>query len=108
MLRSDLTRIARKAPELAHAALKQTADDILDLAKQLAPVDTGALRGSGRTEMRGENTAVIGFGSPEIDYAKYQEYGTSRMAAQPYLTPAFAQARQTFERRLREKMKELE
>lgn len=53
--------------------------------KGLAPVDTGRLRDSIRHEVRGP-TVRFGPGD-EIDYAVFVEFGTSRMAAQPYVRP---------------------
>lgn len=72
-----------------------------------APTDTGALRnslmwrtpedeggyneqGGANAEKKidtrpGENEAVVG---TNLDYGVYQEFGTRRMAAQPYLRPA--------------------
>jgi hypothetical protein len=56
-------------------------------AKQFAPFEFGALRNSGKTTPATENdpTAVIGF---YVEYAAYQELGTYKMGAQPYLLPA--------------------
>lgn len=54
-------------------------------AKQLAPVDTGRLRNSITHAQLDENTEVIG---SNVEYAPYQELGTSRMAAHPFLRPA--------------------
>lgn len=76
---------------LAASVLRKTAFDIEADARALAPVDTGALRGSISTSFAGDGrsgsmTAEIG---PTVDYGIWQEYGTSVMAAQPYMTPAF-------------------
>src|SRR5690606_40047230 len=53
--------------------------------KGLAPVDTGRLRDSIRHEVQGP-TVRFGPGD-EIDYAAFVEFGTSKMAAQPYVRP---------------------
>lgn len=73
-------------------ALLQGAKDIVDLASQLAPKDTEALSQSGKAELTGNRTVQITFGEdlPD-DRAIAQEYGTSVMPAQPYLTPAMNQ-----------------
>lgn len=66
----------------------KVAADIQRDAKTLAPVDTGALRGSithTTTRRTYDVSAEIG---PEVNYGRYVEEGTSRMAAQPYMTPA--------------------
>ena len=58
-------------------------------AVSIAPFDTGALSRSIaiRTEVTEE--AIIGKVGAYIDYAKYLEFGTSKMKAQPFLRPAF-------------------
>jgi HK97 gp10 family phage protein len=62
---------------------------IVDLARQLCPVDTGALRASIRLEPeQPELQMVVKAGGPTAPYAGYVERGTSRSAAQPFLTPA--------------------
>ena len=52
-----------------------------------APVDTGALRNSipAESHMSGSAKYTIQDG---VEYGVYQELGTSRMAAQPFLVPA--------------------
>lgn len=54
-------------------------------AKQLAPVDTGRLRNSIEHHPEGNDTMVVG---SDVEYAIYQEMGTSRMKAQPFLKPS--------------------
>lgn len=71
---------------LRRAALAIEAD-----AKALAPVDTGALRASISSSFTGDGrggamTAEVG---PTVSYAVFQEFGTSVMAAQPFMGPAF-------------------
>ena len=53
-------------------------------AKELAPVDTGNLRGS-LTHLVDDTTVYIG---TNVEYGKYQELGTYKMKAQPFLRPA--------------------
>lgn len=54
-----------------------------DHVKALAPVDTGRLRGS-ITHLVDDRSVTIG---TNVEYGKYQELGTSRMKAQPFLEP---------------------
>lgn len=107
-LKIDLTPIAR-FHQAGGDALLQTAQDLFDVSQQLVPVDTGLLKQSGGTDIteigEGGNPTkvVVGYGtegSQREDVALFIEYGTSRMSAQPYLTPAFAQAEETFRTRL--------
>ena len=55
-------------------------------AKSFAPYDTGALYDSLHQEYPGGN--VLCRVAPKVDYAIYQELGTYKMAAHPFLTPA--------------------
>ena len=91
------------AQRAAEKALLQTAADIVSVAKQLCPVDTGRLRQSIGADPVSKDLVRVG---TSVEYGKYVEYGTSRSPAQPFLTPAFAQARQTFEARLKAALKE--
>jgi HK97 gp10 family phage protein len=59
---------------------------IADLASQLAPVDTGALRASIRVEgTEGSRRRRVVAGAP---HARFVEYGTVTNPAQPFMTPA--------------------
>ncbi|MBB3041220.1 HK97-gp10 family putative phage morphogenesis protein [Nocardioides soli] len=81
-------RIAGAGPAVqagARTALTRTAYAIEGDAKVLCPVDTGNLMGSISTDVDG-TTAEIG---PTSDYGIYVELGTSRMAGQPFMAPAF-------------------
>lgn len=86
---------------------ERIAYEILDVAQQLCPIDTGSLRASGEVvddeeqdEARPRKIVVFGnedgyFGKPggrpagdPVDYAPHVEYGTAKSMAQPFLTPA--------------------
>ena len=76
-------------------------------AKQLAPVDTGRLRASigGGSFKGGSFSDGTGrsFGNleasirPFVNYAIYQELGTRRMQAHPFMGPAVDRVRQEIE-----------
>lgn len=110
---NNLSKYARTAPKAAERALLQTGADILAVAKQLVPVDTSSLQKSGGVVPVTSAIVHVGFGGPgeyfdgrkPEEYAVYVEYGTSEMDAQPFLTPAFLQATETFKKRLTEEMK---
>lgn len=55
-------------------------------AARQAPVDTGNLRNSITFQVDSPTDSVV-IGT-NVEYGKYQEFGTSRMKAQPYLRPA--------------------
>lgn len=77
----------------ASQVVRKTALDIEAGAKQLVPVDTGLLKNSIQTTMESELTGVV---FTNTEYAVFVEYGTSRMSAQPYMTPAAESQRQPF------------
>lgn len=104
VLKSDLTKIAGLTGAAAQRALLQTGADIVDLTKQLTPVDTGALKQSYGAVPVSSNEVEVG---SDMEYAPFVEYGTSRMGAQPHLTPAFAQSEETFKARLAEEMQKI-
>lgn len=54
-------------------------------AQFYAPVDTGRLQNSISHKVIDENSVAIG---TNVEYAPYQELGTSRMSAHPFLKPA--------------------
>ncbi len=70
----------------ARTAVRKNADAIVRDAQALAPVDTGALRSSIHAETReaGKSAEIM----VDVPYAAYVEYGTYKMAAQPFLSPA--------------------
>ena len=59
--------------------------NIVDIAQQLVPVDTGFLQSSIYHQMIDQGTLEVG---AEAEYASYVELGTYRSAPQPYLRPA--------------------
>jgi HK97 gp10 family phage protein len=76
----------------ADRAVQQTAQRIMRTAKRLAPVDTGELRESIHLE---GDPAVDGgmFVVASAEHAIYQEFGTYKMASQPFMTPAAEEGR---------------
>jgi HK97 gp10 family phage protein len=87
----------KKKGKLDSAALTRAVDRWLPLAvksvegqaKLLAPVDIGNLKASinGRVN---RDTGIVG---TDVNYAEYQEYGTRKMDAQPYMRPALDEMR---------------
>jgi HK97 gp10 family phage protein len=56
-------------------------------AKKNAPVDTGRLRAS-ITHYVEKEKEIVGIVGTNVEYAKYQEFGTSKMPPHPFLFPA--------------------
>ena len=102
MATSDFSELNRLAIDLGKAAggqvgaraaraVRKTAFDIEATAKVFCPVDTGNLRNSISTDIVGDGrfgsvAAEIG---PTASYAPFVELGTSRMAPQAFMGPAF-------------------
>lgn len=111
--RSDLGQFvqARVTPAV-RMAVEKSCSLIETRAKELCPVDTGALRDSIRTEIDESGKTIIGRVGPTMHYSAYVEYGTGirgaasegagagpysttwpGMPAQPYMRPALDEAR---------------
>ena len=84
-----LVRMPGKRSEIIRTAAFEVEGD----AKRRAPEDTRALINSIQAEEKDETTWRVGDG---VEYGIYQEMGTSRMAAQPFLIPAVEAVRQMF------------
>lgn len=82
---SVLDALAASSPAKAKAAVLKGGYMIEADAKQMAPVDTGALRNSIETEEGQGISAIVHDG---VEYGIWQELGTSKMAAQPFMIPA--------------------
>lgn len=84
MLEKAVGKIQTGAPKgLAKGAML-----IADRAKFLAPYDTGSLYQSISSQAEGMRAEV----GTNVEYAMYQEFGTYKMAAHPYLIPAMEES----------------
>ena len=68
--------------------LKRKGLQVQRRAKQFAPVDTGRLRASITEELARDDGGLVERIGSDVSYAAFQEFGTSKMAARPYLRPA--------------------
>lgn len=96
-----LRRARRAADDARRPALESWAKDTRDTAKGLVRVRTGKLRGDIDYRMINDANANVGVYGPSRSYAGYQEKGTSKMRAQPFMRPAFAAHRNDLSRRYR-------
>ena len=78
-------QLAEKAHAAVSEIVRKAAFDVEGQAKTFVPIDTGALHNSIDVQMEGDLTAII---APHTEYAAFVEFGTSKMSAQPYMTPA--------------------
>ncbi len=104
VLVSRLMIIADQVDEATSLALHDTANFILQLIRIYAPVDTGWLRDSYEKKTIEQLHIMIG---TMVLYAIYQEYGTTKMAAQPHMTPAFWQSREYYYQQWRKRLMEM-
>lgn len=75
-------------------ALNKAALLVVRRGKQKAPVDTGTLMGSiMKVDVSAAEVDVVAF----ADYSVYVEFGTWKMAAQPYMTPALDESKDQIE-----------
>lgn len=87
----ELRRAATQLEERASQVVRKAALDTVADAKQLAPVDTGALRNSismnGRAgDLRAEAVATVNYAAP-VEYGHITASG-SFVPPQPYMGPA--------------------
>lgn len=82
-----LDRITSELRPKARAIVENYGNIIMSSAVMLAPVDTGALINSitSESKMTGDLTYTVSDG---VDYGVYQEFGTSKMPAHPFMRPA--------------------
>lgn len=83
----SIVRVQLTGPNFIEGLL-EAGKDIVSIASQLAPRESGDLANSGEAHIEG-NKVVVSFGEGLPDgRAIAQEYGTIFMPAQPYLIPA--------------------
>ena len=81
---SALMQFAAGIKSKTPAAVAQGGKLVEADAKAMAPVDTGALRASITSKPAGMRCDI----GTNVEYAIYQEFGTYKMAAHPFLVPA--------------------
>jgi hypothetical protein len=82
---AQLDKIAAGLNGNTDQVLGIVANKVLTGAIVNAPVDTGALMNSLHTEHPGQGSWLVADG---VEYGIYQELGTWKMAAHPFMTPA--------------------
>lgn len=106
-LRRKLEALVAVGRDEIKRAMETSADEIVALAKNLVPVDKGNLKDSigwtwGKApkgamtlgtvqtnEVDSGFTITIFAGNSEAYYARWVEFGTQKMAAQPYFYPSY-------------------
>ncbi|SMQ65874.1 phage protein, HK97 gp10 family [Devosia lucknowensis] len=112
-LKKKLRRMPEQAKVEIKKALNLSADEMVDMAKGLAPFEDGALKNSiqkegGRHELAIDVVAggtattreVRDGAGVEYDYALAQEFGTSNMKPTPFFFPAYRVVRKRIKSRV--------
>lgn len=115
-LRKKLARIPALVAQRGRDAMEKSADEIVAMMKRLVPVDQGDLRDSikwtwgdapkgaaviAQSEVTAGNVRLtIYAGNAEAYYARWIEFGTSKMAAQPFFFPSYRALRARTKRRI--------
>lgn len=89
-LQQALTDATGRIDKETIKALRQAAVRVRAKQKQLAPTDEGDLKKSITYRIRGTRWRRIAEIGPKLGemYPVYQEYGTARMRANPYVAPS--------------------
>lgn len=87
----DFARHADVIGKLSSEALSEIAATLRDDARTAAPVESGALRAS--ITLRGGAGYRIVY--TPLRYARFVEFGTSKMSPRPFLWPAASKAEQS-------------
>jgi HK97 gp10 family phage protein len=89
------SEVERQIAEQLHAAILQAMQAGAEVARQEAPVKTGALRDSITVEDNGiEGGVSLGAG---VEYAIFQELGTRHIAPHPFVAPGMQEARRVLQ-----------
>lgn len=96
-LNAKLRRIDVRVERDIDNEIKRSTLNVESAAKQRAPVDTGRLRSSIRSLLEKLRGQVF----TDVIYSKFIEFGTSRMAAQPFLFPSWEEERPRLIERIR-------
>lgn len=88
-----LDMIINRLPRESERLVRAGASQVMAAATAKAPIDTGALASSIHVEKKQPLLCWVGDG---VEYGIYQELGTSRMSAQPFMTPAVEATRDAY------------
>lgn len=97
----DMDNAASELDSAIMAELIRAANDMVSIAKGMTPVRSGELAGSYRIEADPAALSVRVFaGGGEQFYARFIEFGTVKMKAEPFFWPAYRAIAKGLEERL--------
>lgn len=104
-LKRRLDAIPKAVKEAVVPALMQSGNELADMQRRLAPVDSGDLRDSiavtapghatpaysqpGGSTIAGENEVIVTAGNSDVRYPHLVEYGTADAPAQPFFFASY-------------------
>lgn len=100
-----IKKLEKALPEVAEDTVKASCMAIEADAKHIVHVDTGRLRDSISTRIENNGDEITGVVYTDVEYAKYNEFGSSRMSAIPFMKPAFDKNKDNIENYFVEKLK---
>lgn len=102
---NELKMALRKNMELSDAkrVVRKNGAELQERAQRNAPVDTGTLKRSIVLEIK--DGGLTAESTATAEYAPYVEYGTRYMEAQPYMSPAFNEQKNLFQRNMNKLVK---
>jgi len=100
-LQAKLRAMPREAKEEIRTALNRSADEVVNLARTLAPVADGDLRGSIRKESGSHDLKIdVKAGNEKAFYARWVEFGAPHRTATPFFFPAYRSLKKRIRSRL--------
>lgn len=88
-LRRRLEEVGEQIREAAGKAIEDAANAVRDDGREQVRVDTGKMRNGLKAFVKkADLTAEVGWRDPDLYYATFQEFGTTRIPANPALTAA--------------------
>lgn len=81
---ADLDQLGARIEHGTDQAINEAGEECMAGAKSRARVDTGAMRNAIRHEHKKLSSSVI---SP-VDHSVFNEFGTVKMSAQPFMRPS--------------------
>jgi len=105
-LYSQLNLSAKEARNVTKTAMKQTLSKAAESSQRVAPVDTGYLRRNIQPEpVRGEGDVITGRYVAKAEYSSYNEYGTYKMSARPFMRTGTTEATPFFYKAVEQALK---
>lgn len=104
--------LGRQGSKVENKALKRAGKVILEEAKNNVPVKTEKLKKglklSGIKNKNGSKYVLVGIqksDNSEVFYGKFLEFGTSKMAARPFMGPAYESKKEEAKEIIKEELK---